>query len=382
MARWPGRSCGFPARGAPTSPRGWCRWMWPAARTAVGHPFQSRAMDKEDIRNLRRWHRNAALRAKAAEFDIVYVYATHGYLLAHFLDPETNTRSDEYGGSLENRTRLVRELIEETKEAVGDRCAVAVRFAADAEAGEDGQPILGERQEMFALMAEMPDLWDINIADYSLEMGASRFVKEGALEPYMTLGQGRSRPKPVVTVGRFTVARHDGALGEIGPDRPDRRRAALDRRSLHPEEDRGRPARGHPRMHRLQHLLFGRQPVGADPLHPEPHDGRGMAARAGIPNAIAPRGSDSLVLVVGAGPAGLEAARHSGRAGLPRRAGRGRAGAGRPGGARGRPARDARIHPRPRLARGADRQDAECRGLPRKPPDARRTSATSVPTMW
>ena len=60
----------------------------------VGHPFQSRAMDKEDIRNLRRWHRNAALRAKAAEFDIVYVYATHGYLLSHFLDPEANTRSD------------------------------------------------------------------------------------------------------------------------------------------------------------------------------------------------------------------------------------------------------------------------------------------------
>ena len=58
----------------------------------VGHPFQTRAMDKEDIRNLRRWHRNAALRASAAEFDIVYVYATHGYLLAHFLDPETNTR--------------------------------------------------------------------------------------------------------------------------------------------------------------------------------------------------------------------------------------------------------------------------------------------------
>jgi dimethylamine/trimethylamine dehydrogenase len=152
---------------------------------SVGHPFQARAMDKEDIRDLRRWHRNAALRARDAGFDIVYVYATHDYLLAHFLDPEANTRTDEYGGSVENRTRLVRELIAETKDAVGDRCAVAVRFAADAEAGEDGEPILGERHEMFALMAEMPDLWDINVADYSLEMGASRFVKEGALEPYM-----------------------------------------------------------------------------------------------------------------------------------------------------------------------------------------------------
>ena len=57
-------------------------------------------MDKTDIRNLRRWHRKAALRARDAGFDIVYVYATHGYLLSRFLDPLTNTRSDEYGGSL------------------------------------------------------------------------------------------------------------------------------------------------------------------------------------------------------------------------------------------------------------------------------------------
>ncbi len=83
-----------------------------------GIPYQTRAMDKADIRELRRWHRNAALRAKEAGFDVVYVYATHHYLLSHFLSSRTNTRCDEYGGSLENRVRLVRELIEETKDAV------------------------------------------------------------------------------------------------------------------------------------------------------------------------------------------------------------------------------------------------------------------------
>ena len=51
--------------------------------------------------------------------------------------------------------------------------------------------------------AELPDLWDINIADYSLEMGASRFVKEGALKPYMHWVRSQTT-KPVVTVGRFT----------------------------------------------------------------------------------------------------------------------------------------------------------------------------------
>ncbi|MEM8841066.1 MAG: NADH:flavin oxidoreductase, partial [Pseudomonadota bacterium] len=168
-----------------------------------GHPFQTRAMDKADIRDLRRWHRKAAIRARDAGFDIVYVYATHGYLLAHFLDPRVNERGDEYGGSLENRTRLIRELIEETRDAVGARCAVAVRFSADETIGEDGVPEFGERRDMFAMMAEMPDLWDINIADYDVEMGSSRYVKEGALEPYMREIKAMTT-KPVVTVGRFT----------------------------------------------------------------------------------------------------------------------------------------------------------------------------------
>src|SRR6056297_4025788 len=169
----------------------------------AGHPYQTRAMDRADIRNLRRWHRKAAIRARDAGFDIVYVYATHTYLLSNFLSRDANTRSDEYGGSLENRVRLVRELIEETKDAVGDRCGVAVRFAADEEIGEDGKPIQGERRDMFALLADLPDLWDINIASYSVEMGVSRFTKEAALEPYMDFVKGLTA-KPVVTVGRFT----------------------------------------------------------------------------------------------------------------------------------------------------------------------------------
>ena len=92
---------------------------------------QARKIDKTDIRDLRRWHRDAAVRAVEAGFDIVYVYATHGYLLSEFLDPDTNTRTDEYGGSLENRVRLIRELIEETNEAVAGRAAVATRFTVD-----------------------------------------------------------------------------------------------------------------------------------------------------------------------------------------------------------------------------------------------------------
>ncbi len=119
-----------------------------------GEPIQTRAMDKADIREFRRWHAEAAKRAKRAGFDIVYVYACHWYLLREFLLP-SNRRSDEYGGSLENRTRLLRELIEDPKEAVGDRCAVAVRFGASF-GGLDEEPNTEEPRAMIELLGELP----------------------------------------------------------------------------------------------------------------------------------------------------------------------------------------------------------------------------------
>ena len=97
--------------------------------TFSNDPVQARAMTKEDIRDLRRWHRVAARRAREIGFDLIYVYSAHGLgAVQHFLSHRTNQRSDEYGGSLENRARLLKELILEVKEAVGDRCAVAVRL--------------------------------------------------------------------------------------------------------------------------------------------------------------------------------------------------------------------------------------------------------------
>ncbi|HXV24398.1 MAG TPA: FAD-dependent oxidoreductase [Alphaproteobacteria bacterium] len=279
----------------------------------AGNPYQTRAMDKADIRSLRKWHREAALRAKTAGFDIVYVYATHGYLLAHFLSPEFNTRNDEYGGSLVNRVRLVRELIEETKDAVGDRCAVAVRFAADDAVGEDGAPIQGERREIFEMLAELPDLWDINIADYSYEMGVSRFVKEGALEPYMAFVKSVTS-KPVVTVGRFTspdtmvsqVMR--GIVDFIGAARPSIADPFLPKKI---EEGR------------LEDI---RECIGCNICYSG--DGQSVPIRCTQnptmneewrrgwhPEKIETKGSDAKVLIIGAGPAGLECARALGQRG-------------------------------------------------------------------
>ncbi len=280
---------------------------------AVGHPFQTRAMDKTDIKTFRHWHRRAALRAKDAGFDIVYVYATHGYLISNFLNPRMNNRGDEYGGSLENRTRLVRELIADTKDAVGDRCAVAVRFAADDTVGDDGVPIYGERREMFEMLAELPDLWDINIADYSLEMGVSRFVKEAPLEPYMDFVKSVTT-KPVVSVGRFTspdtmvsqVKR--GILDLIGAARPSIADPFLPKKIEEGRIDSIRECIG-------CNVCYSGDSIGV-PIRCTQNPTMGEEWRKGWhPERIATRGSDTKVLIVGAGPTGLEAARALGERG-------------------------------------------------------------------
>jgi dimethylamine/trimethylamine dehydrogenase len=282
----------------------------------AGNPFQTRAMDKADIREVRRWHRNAALRARQAGFDIVYVYATHDYLLDQFLSSTLNVRTDEYGGSVENRVRLVRELIEDAKEAVGDTMAVAVRFSAennDGNVGGDGNPMPGETREMFEILGELPDLWDININDYSLEMGVSRFVREGSLEPYVSYIKSITT-KPVVSVGRFTspdtmvsqVRR--GIVDLIGAARPSIADPFLPKKI---EEGR------------LEDI---RECIGCNICYMG--DGKGVPIRCTQnptmseewrrgwhPEIIAEKGSNSRILVVGAGPAGLEAAHALGKRG-------------------------------------------------------------------
>ena len=70
--------------------------------------------------------------------------------------------------------KWLRELIEDTKEAVGDRCAVAVRYSVGGDDGEAAE-LTAERRDRLEMLAELPDLWDININNYYQEMGVSRF---------------------------------------------------------------------------------------------------------------------------------------------------------------------------------------------------------------
>ena len=278
----------------------------------AGHPYQPRAMDKSDIRELRRWHREAALRAKEADFDIVYVYATHGYLLSHFLSAQTNLRTDEYGGSMENRTRLLRELIEDTKDAVGDRCAVAVRYSVGGDDGE-AQSLTQERRDRLEMLAELPDLWDININNYYQEMGVSRFIKEGSLEEHMSFVKSVTT-KPVVTVGRFTspdtmvsqIKR--GVVDFIGAARPSIADPFLPKKIEEGRPEDIRECIG-------CNICYTGDGLGT-PIRCTQNPTMGEEWRRGWhPELIAKKRSDASVLVVGAGPAGLEAVRALGQRG-------------------------------------------------------------------
>jgi dimethylamine/trimethylamine dehydrogenase len=273
-------------------------------------PIQSQRMDRRDIGELRRWHRDAALRARKAGFDIIYVYPSHGYLLSEFLSRSLNGRTDEYGGSLENRMRLMRELLEDTRSAVGDRCAIAVRFAANGHGAEHLSE--DEARDVVAALGHLPDLWDVVPTDFDEEMGSSRFVREGAFEDRIAYVR-QLTGKPVVSVGRFTSP--DSMLGQL-------KRGVIDLIGA------ARPSIADPflptkiREGRIEDI---RECIGCNICYA--HNFRGAALRctqnptmgeewrSGWHPERVPAGHDGSVLIIGAGPAGLEAAHVLGKRG-------------------------------------------------------------------
>lgn len=97
-----------------------------------------RELTKEEILEIEDAFAAAALRAKKAGFDGVEIHGAHGYLINEFLSPYTNHRTDEYGGSRENRLRFVKEIIEKVRAITGKRFIVGLRLSVDEFLGEAG----------------------------------------------------------------------------------------------------------------------------------------------------------------------------------------------------------------------------------------------------
>jgi dimethylamine/trimethylamine dehydrogenase len=177
----------------------------PWAATHIGFMGQQRPkpMDGKDIDAVLNWQRAATRRALDAGFDIIYVYAGMGYLGYEFLLPEYNWRTDGYGGSLENRTRFVREMLEVTRDEAGGRAAVALRISLEELRAKPSDHYASEAHGVVSLLSDVPDLWDVKMDSSPNDCGASRFRPEGAHEPIIDFVRTVT-DRPVVGVGRFT----------------------------------------------------------------------------------------------------------------------------------------------------------------------------------
>ncbi|TMB87800.1 MAG: dimethylamine dehydrogenase, partial [Chloroflexi bacterium] len=266
-------------------------------------------MDRDDIRRAQAQWVAAAKRARTAGFDIIYVYGSHTYLPTQFLSPVYNRRSDEYGGSFENRARFWLEAIELVKEAVGDDVAIAVRIAADT-LELSGVP-MDDGLAFIRAADHMVDLWDVVIGSMwgagRLDSGPSRFFDQG----YQMKWSGRAREateKPIVVVGRFTDPDRmaelvrGGTIDLIGAARPSISDPFLPSKIEQGRYDEIRECIG-------CNACYSRSIWGS-------HLGCTQNATAGEeyrrgwhPEKFTPAANaDRAVLVVGAGPAGMECA--------------------------------------------------------------------------
>src|SRR5580704_10680345 len=113
----------------PVSRGGWIPLAPSAVRFADDYPNPI-ALDERQIRETVQAFADAARRACDAGFDAIEIHSAHGYLLHEFLSPISNRRTDNYGGSLENRTRLLREVVEAIRRVIPEGMPLFVRISA------------------------------------------------------------------------------------------------------------------------------------------------------------------------------------------------------------------------------------------------------------
>jgi dimethylamine/trimethylamine dehydrogenase len=273
-------------------------------------------MDRGDIRRVQRDWAEGAVRGRDCGFDIVYVYGAHAYLPMQFLSSFYNKRTDAYGGDLKDRARFWLETLEAVREAVGDDCAVATRISVEA-LGPAGIR-LEEALAFVRLADDLVDLWDVNvgsIAHWSKDSGTSRYFEEG-YQLEWTGGMRHATAKPIVGVGRLTspdrmasIVR-SGAWDLVGAARPSIADPFLPQKILEGRTEEIRECTGS-NVCIMKVDGFGHLGCIQNATAGEEHR-RGWHPERFSPASNADRG----VLVVGAGPAGMECAVTLGRRGF------------------------------------------------------------------
>jgi dimethylamine/trimethylamine dehydrogenase len=266
------------------------------------------AMDKRDIRQLQLDYVEASRRARSAGFDIINIHGAEELsVCTRFLMRRYNQRTDEYGGSLENRARFWLETLERVREAVGDDCAIAARHCLETNRGAEGISIGEEGTGFIELADHLVDYWDVQVGDGPTDVLSSRFSEENFQGEWIK----QVRPctsKPIVGPGRFTspdtmvsVIR-SGQQDIIGCARPSISDPFLPAKIEEGRLDEIRECIGCnvcvSRVSVSSRVICTQNPTTGEEYR------RGWHPERFVPS----RSADQSVLIVGAGPAGLECA--------------------------------------------------------------------------
>lgn len=268
-----------------------------------------RAMTKRDMKEVREDFRQSARRCREAGLDAVEVQTATDYLLGSFLSPRLNLRSDEYGGSLENRVRFVAEVLQDVREVVGSGMAVGVRTSANHVIAGDPDDY-GLRDSV----AAMQWLAERGLVDWVSVMNGSHFSFPECIPPmsYPRMNQaalGRAF-KDVLAVPVFLTSRirtPDEAEQLITNGDTDV--VAMARTLIAEPEWVNKVAAGQP--DRIRPCLSCNQGCLAFSLRSIPASCvvNPVAGREFELDPITPVVNPKRVAVVGGGPAGLESAR-------------------------------------------------------------------------
>ena len=173
---------------------------------------QPRELTKEEIKSIVEDFAKAAARAKAAGYDGVEIHSAHGYLLNQFYSPLTNRRGDEYGGPVENRVRIHREVIQAVRAAVGEGYPVFIRLGA-CDYMEGGSQVEDASSASKLFEEAGVDLIDIT-------GGMCGYVREGHSEPgyfsNASIAIKNEVSLPVILTGGVKTVAEAEALMESG----------------------------------------------------------------------------------------------------------------------------------------------------------------------
>ena len=154
---------------------GWQNVLAPTAIAFADNYPQPREMSLSDLAATTQAFAAAAARARAAGFQVVEIHAAHGYLLHEFLSPLSNQRTDDYGGSFENRTRLVREVVEAIRKVWPEHLPLFTRISATdwTEGGWDLEQSIELARRLKALGVDLIDCSSGgNVATAKIPIGA------------------------------------------------------------------------------------------------------------------------------------------------------------------------------------------------------------------